>query len=65
VCLQDQIKKKLMKSTYANFWAPYEASLDVEVIQEDSKPVKPVTVATITNEMSNLNLDDIKAINAV
>jgi hypothetical protein len=43
--LQDQIQKELMKSTYANFWATYEATLDLEVIQEDDKPVKPVTVA--------------------
>jgi hypothetical protein len=49
-----------MKSTYVNF----RATLDLEVIQKDNKPVKLVTVATVTSP-SNLNLEELEAINAV
>jgi hypothetical protein len=46
VSLQDQIRNQLMKSTYANFRVANEATLDLEVIHEDNKPVKVVTLAS-------------------
>ncbi len=52
-------------STYANFWVAYEATLDLEVIQENNKPVKPVTLAAVTHDMSRLTLKDIEAVKAI
>jgi hypothetical protein len=63
--LQDIIWKELMKNTYANFWATYKAAFDLEVIQEESKPVNPVTEATITNDLSKLTVVELEAVNAI
>ncbi len=54
-----------MKNTYAKFWATYKAAFDLEVIQEESKPVNPVTGATITNDLSKLTMVELEAMNAI
>jgi hypothetical protein len=46
--LKYKIRKELMKNTYAFFQATYEAALDLEVIQQESKAMKLITMAAVT-----------------
>jgi len=48
--LHEPIQKQIMKTTYNSFQAVYEATLDLEVIQQDYKSAKPVTIATVEVE---------------
>jgi hypothetical protein len=45
--LHEPVRKEIMKWTYDNFQAIYEATLDFEVIQQDNAATKPITVAAI------------------
>jgi hypothetical protein len=66
--LHDPIQKEIMKLACAKFQAVYEATLDLEVIQQDNKIAKPMTVATV-REASPATCEykdnNIKAINAI
>jgi hypothetical protein len=59
--LQDDICKEIMKTTHGTLQATYEAALDLEVIQSENKPAKPITVAAATT----LTTEEQEAINAV
>jgi hypothetical protein len=63
--LQDQIWTELMKNTYTNFWAACQVALHLYMIQEINKPVKPVAIAAMINNMSQLNFEEIEVVNAV
>ncbi len=42
-----------------------QAALDVEVIQKDHKPTKPIVVAIVNNKTSEFDTDDLEAIIAL
>jgi hypothetical protein len=67
--LHEPIRKEIMKTAYASFQAVYEAALDLEVIQQDNRAAKPVTIAAVEEEtptnISDYQDDKVEAINTV
>jgi hypothetical protein len=69
--LHKPIHNEIPKCTYTNFQAIYEAALDLEIIQQDKKAAKPVTVADVGENSPSpsvsckLGDDKIEAINVV
>jgi hypothetical protein len=47
--LHEPIRNEIMKCTYTNFQAIDEVALYFEIIQQDNKAAKPMTVAAIGN----------------
>jgi hypothetical protein len=45
--LHEPIVKEIMKTVYASFQAVFEAALDLEVIQQDNKAAKPMTITAV------------------
>jgi hypothetical protein len=45
--LQKPIHKEIIEHMYANFQAVYKAALDLEIIRQDNKAAKPVTMAAV------------------
>jgi len=51
--LHEPIRKEIMKCTYANFMAVYEATLDLEIIKQDNKATKPIKLERIASPPLN------------
>jgi hypothetical protein len=59
---------ELMKNSHSSFQATYKVAWDLEVIQKENKPPKPITVAVIAPKLTPLTLEELwkaEAVNAV